>query len=70
MSTDRTTATAWWVWALGVAAYVVAVFNRGSLGVASLQAQQRFHASAATLSVFAVLQLAVYAAMQVPAGVR
>jgi len=45
------------------------VFNRGSLGVASLQAQQRFHASAAQLSLFAVLQLAVYAAMQVPVGV-
>jgi len=66
---DRTPRGAWWVWGLGVAAYVVAVFNRGSLGVASLQAQQRFHASAAQLSLFAVLQLAVYAAMQVPVGV-
>jgi sugar phosphate permease len=66
---DRTPARAWWVWGIGVAAYVVAVFNRGSLGVASLQAQQRFHASAAQLSLFAVLQLAVYAAMQVPVGV-
>jgi sugar phosphate permease len=56
------------VWGLGIAAYVVAVFNRGSLGVASLQAQHRFHASAAALSTFAVLQLAVYAAMQVPVG--
>ncbi|HET6911308.1 MAG TPA: MFS transporter [Mycobacteriales bacterium] len=69
MSLDRTPRGAWWVWGLGVAAYVVAVFNRGSLGVASLQAQQRFHASAAQLSLFAVLQLAVYAAMQVPVGV-
>jgi MFS family permease len=57
------------MWGLGVAAYTVAVFNRGSLGVASLQAQQRFHASAAALSLFAVLQLAVYAAMQIPVGV-
>ena len=69
MTLDRTPRGAWWVWGLGVAAYVVAVFNRGSLGVASLQAQQRFHASAAQLSLFAVLQLAVYAAMQVPVGV-
>ena len=69
MTVDRTSARAWWVWGIGVAAYVVAVFNRGSLGVASLQAQQRFHASAAQLSLFAVLQLAVYAAMQVPVGV-
>lgn len=69
MSIERTTTRAWWVWGTGVAAYVVAVFNRGSLGVASLQAQQRFHASAAQLSMFAVLQLGVYAAMQVPVGV-
>ena len=65
----RTSTRSWWVWGLGVAAYTVAVFDRGSLGVASLQAQQRFHASAAQLSMFAVLQLAVYAAMQVPVGV-
>ena len=69
MSVERTPARAWSVWGIGVAAYVLAVFNRSSLGVASLQAQQRFHASAATLSLFAVLQLGVYAAMQVPVGV-
>jgi MFS family permease len=66
---ERTPARAWWVWGLGVLAYAIAVFNRSSLGVASLQAQQRFHASAADLSVFAVLQLGVYAAMQIPVGV-
>ena len=57
------------MWGLAVAAYTVAVFNRASLGVASLQAQHRFHASAGELSTFAVLQLAVYAAMQIPVGV-
>ena len=57
------------MWTLGITAYAVAVFNRSSLGVASLQAQDRFHATAAELSLFAVLQLAVYAAMQVPVGV-
>ena len=57
------------MWSLGIGAYVVAVFNRSSLGVASLQAQERFHATAAVLSLFAVLQLAVYAAMQIPVGV-
>jgi len=65
---DRTPRHAWWVWGIGVTAYVIAVFNRGSLGVASLQAQQRFHATAAELSLFVVLQLGVYAAMQVPVG--
>src|SRR4029079_2720299 len=57
------------MWGLGIPAYVMAVFDRSSLGVASLQAQERFHATAAVLSLFAVLQLAVYAAMQIPRGV-
>jgi MFS family permease len=56
------------VWGVGVLAYTAAVFQRSSLGVASLQAQERFHATAAELSLFAVLQLAVYAALQVPVG--
>jgi MFS family permease len=57
------------MWSLGLAAYAMAVFHRASLGVAGLDAQERFHAGAAILSLFAVLQLAVYAAMQVPVGV-
>lgn len=56
------------MWSVGVLAYLVAVFDRSSLGVAGILAQQRFGASAAVLSLFAVLQLAVYAAMQVPVG--
>jgi MFS family permease len=56
------------MWGIGVAAYVVAVFQRASLGVAALDAQQRFHATAAELSLFAVLQLGVYAALQIPVG--
>jgi MFS family permease len=57
------------VWGLGVGAYCVAVFQRGSLGVAALHAQQHLGAGAAELSLFVVLQLAVYAGMQVPVGV-
>lgn len=60
---------AWTVWGLGVLAYVVAVFSRGSLAVAGLEAQHRFGATASALALFSVLQLAVYAAMQVPVGV-
>ncbi len=60
---------AWTIWAIGVAAYAVAVLQRSSLSVAGLLAQQRFHASASELSLFAVLQLAVYAGMQVPVGI-
>jgi MFS family permease len=66
---ERTPRRAWVLWGIAVAAYAVAVFNRGSLGVASLQAQHRFHATAAELSLFSVLQLGVYAAMQIPVGV-
>ena len=57
------------MWALGVAAYCIAVFHRASLGVAGPQAQHRFGATAAALSLFIVLQLGVYAALQVPVGV-
>jgi MFS family permease len=45
------------------------VFQRASLGVASVEAQRRFGASAAVLSLFSVLQLAVYAGLQIPVGV-
>ena len=57
------------MWALGVTAYCIAVFHRASLGVAGPLAQQRFGATAAVLSLFIVLQLAVYASLQVPVGV-
>ena len=57
------------VWGLGVLAYTVAVFQRASLGVAGLDAQERFDTSAAVLALFGVLQLGVYAALQVPVGV-
>jgi MFS family permease len=65
----RTPRRAWFIWALAVFAYAVAVFDRGSLGVSAVEAQHRFGASAATLSLFIVLQLAVYASLQVPVGV-
>ncbi len=57
------------MWGLGVFAYTVAVFHRASLGVAGLDAQQRFGISAGVLALLGVVQLAVYAAMQVPVGV-
>ncbi len=60
---------AWVVWSAGVLAYVVAVLDRTTFGVAGLDAGQRFGASPATLSGFVVLQLVVYAGAQIPAGV-
>ncbi|WP_433720730.1 MFS transporter [Actinoplanes sp. CA-051413] len=62
-------ARAWAVWAVGLSAYVVAVLHRTSLGVAGLDAQVRFDIGAGTLASFAVLQLLVYAGLQVPVGV-
>jgi MFS family permease len=64
----RPGARAWVVWAVGLAAYITAVLNRTSLGVAGLDAQSRFHVGAGALASFAVLQLLVYAGLQVPVG--
>lgn len=57
------------VWGAGLAAYIVATTGRTSLGVAGLQAAERFDISASVLSLFVVVQLAVYAAAQVPVGI-
>ena len=60
---------AWLVWGVGVLAYTVAVLQRTSLGVAGITAADRFGASASVLATFAVLQLLVYAGLQIPVGV-
>jgi MFS family permease len=52
-----------------MAVYALAIFHRTSLGVAGLLAAERFHISGTQLATFTVLQLLVYAAMQVPVGV-
>jgi MFS family permease len=59
---------AWAVWAVALSAYVVGVLHRTSLGVAGLDAQERFGIGAGALASFAVLQLLVYAGLQVPVG--
>jgi MFS family permease len=69
MDAARASRRAWLILGLGIAAYAVAVFQRASLGVSGVEAQHRFGTSAAVLSLFAVMQLAVYAGMQVPVGV-
>lgn len=60
---------AWVVWGVGVLAYVVAVLQRTSLGVAAQDAAERFDTGAGVVSTFVVVQLLVYALMQVPVGV-
>jgi MFS family permease len=64
----RPGARAWAVWTVGLAAYVIGVLNRTSLGVAGLDAQHRFGIGAGALASFAVLQILVYAGLQVPVG--
>jgi MFS family permease len=56
------------VWAVGLLVYVLAVFHRSSLGVAGLVAAERFDISATQLATFTMLQLLVYAGMQIPVG--
>jgi len=57
------------VYAVALTAYLVAVFQRSTLGVTGVDAADRFHINASALATFTVAQLAVYAAMQVPVGV-
>ncbi|HET8559143.1 MAG TPA: MFS transporter [Marmoricola sp.] len=60
---------AWMIWLVGLSVYMLAVFHRSSLGVAGLIAADRFGINATQLSTFTVLQLLVYAGMQIPVGV-
>lgn len=56
------------VWGLGVTVYFVAITYRTSLGVAALDAAERFDINSSALSTFSILQLLVYAGMQIPVG--
>lgn len=60
---------AWLIWTIGIFAYLVAVSQRTSFGVVGLEATERFHASASAISFFTVLQLLVYAGLQIPVGI-
>lgn len=57
------------VLAVGTFAYFSAVAQRTSFGVASVDAVERFGAAASTLSTISLMQVLVYAALQVPVGV-
>jgi MFS family permease len=59
---------AWAVWTVGICAYIVSVLNRTSFGVSGLLAAHRFGVSASLLAGFTVLQLLVYAGLQIPVG--
>ena len=59
----------WLIWGVAVFAYIVSVLQRSSLGVSGVEAAARFDVSASVLSSLAVVQLIVYAALQIPVGV-
>lgn len=58
----------WLIWSVAVGVYLLAQFHRMSLGVAGPLAAERLQISAAQLGSFVMLQLGVYALMQVPTG--
>ena len=62
-------ARSWLVWSVGAGVYVLAVFHRSTLGVAGPLAAERLSLTGTQLASFVMLQLAVYAAMQVPTGI-
>jgi MFS family permease len=59
----------WIVWSVGVLAYVLAVMQRTTFGIAGLDAAARFAITPGALSAFVFVQVAVYLAAQIPAGV-
>ncbi|MCF7549406.1 nitrate/nitrite transporter [Pseudonocardia sp. WMMC193] len=65
---DRGGRAVWAVWAAAIAVYLLAVTQRTSLGAAGLDAADRFGIDPGTLSLFVFLQITVYAAGQIPAG--
>ena len=64
----RVRRNAWTVYLVALAVYVLAVFHRSSLGVAGIDAADRFGISASALATFTMVQLLVYVAMQIPVG--
>ena len=65
---SRDALRAWRVWGAAALVYLVAMVHRTSLSVAGIAAADRFHIGSAQLSSFIVLQILVYAAMQIPVG--
>lgn len=56
------------IWFVALLVYLLAVFHRSSLAVAGLAARERFDIAASQLATFTMLQLLVYAGMQIPVG--
>lgn len=59
----------WVVWGVAAIAYAIAIINRSSLASLGPAAQEHFGIDATTLAAFPVIQLIVYAGLQIPVGV-
>ena len=66
---EQLTARALVVWVAALLTYVVAIVGRTSLGVAGVEALDRFHINASQLAVFTAVQVGVYALAQIPTGI-
>lgn len=64
----RASRRAWLVFAGASAAYLIAVAHRTALGVAGVEALDRFQVGATGLAALSIVQIATYAALQLPAG--
>ncbi len=62
------TSVAWLIWATGVIAYILTVMQRTTLAAAGLDAADRFGLNPGSLATFVFIQVAVFAAAQIPAG--
>ena len=59
----------WLVWGVASLSYMIAIVNRTSLAALGPAAQEHFRIDATMLSIFAVIQLVVYAGLQIPVGI-
>lgn len=59
----------WAVWGVAVLAYAISVVNRSSLAALGPAAQDHFGIDATVLALFPVIQLIVYASLQIPVGI-
>lgn len=58
----------WVIWGTAAGFYVLAMFHRMSLGVASLRASERLDIPVETIALLSALQLFLYLALIIPAG--
>lgn len=69
ISPQRVTPWSLFIWVIALLAYVVAIFNRGSLAALGPATQEHFNVDATVLGTFAVMQVVLYVFMQIPVGI-